>query len=107
MPFGHGAKKVIFEEQQKELNIFENEKIKELAKKYKKTPGQIILNWHYCQGTIPIPSTSKPFRMKENLDFLKNQLEDEDVKVLSKHFKQISLKKFCGCKRFFGVNVLA
>ena len=107
MPFGHGAKKLIFEEQQKEFNIFENEKIKELAKKYKKTPGQIILNWHYCQGTIPIPSTSKPFRMKENLDSLNFKLEDEDVKVLSKHFKQISLKKFCGCKRFFGVNELA
>ena len=90
-----------------ELNIFKDQLIISLSKKYEKTPGQIILNWHYCQGVIPIPSTSRIDRMKENLDSLNFKLDDEDVENLSKHFKQISLKKFCGCKRFFGVNLLA
>ena len=105
LPRGNGARMAIID--QPEFDIFENDLIKSLAEKYKKTPGQIILNWHYCQGTIPIPSTSKTDRMKENLESLKFKLDDEDVKKLSKHFKQMSLKRFCGCKRFFGVNVLA
>jgi len=105
MPRGNGAK--IYSLNNPEFDILKNEFIIKLAKKYGKTPGQIILNWHYCQGTIPIPSTSKLDRMKENLEALDFKLEEEDIKKLSSHFKQISLKKFCGCRRFFGINVLA
>ena len=105
LPRGNGARMAIINNP--EFDILNNDLIKKLVKKYKKTAGQIILNWHYCQGTIPIPSTSKTWRMKENLESLDFKLDDEDVKKLSKHFKQISLKRFCGCRRFFGVNVLA
>ena len=107
MPRGNGAKMYIFKENHPEFDIFKDQLIISLSKKYEKTPGQIILNWHYCQGVIPIPSTSKTDRMKENLASLNFKLEKKDVEQLSKHFKQISLKKFCGCERFFGVNVLA
>ena len=105
MPHGNGAR--MFIKNNPEFDIFEDELIIELSKKYKKTPGQIILNWHYCQGTIPIPSTSKLDRMTENLKALDFKLKEEDIQKLSSHFKQISLKKFCGCRRFFGINVLA
>ena len=105
MPHGNGAR--MFIKNNPEFDIFKDELIKKLSKKYKKTPGQIILNWHYCQGTIPIPSTSKLDRMKENLQAIDSILEEEDIQKLSSHFKQISLKKFCGCRRFFGINVLA
>ena len=105
MPLGNGARKAIM--MNPELNVLKDELITFLSEKYKKTKGQIILNWHYCQGTIPIPRTSRIDRMKENLESLNFKMDDEDVEKLSKHFKQISLKKFCGCKRFFGVNVLA
>ena len=105
MPHGNGAR--MFIKNNPEFDIFKNELIIELSKKYKKTPGQIILNWHYCQGTIPIPSTSKLKRMTENLEALDFKLKEEDIQKLSSHFRQISLKKFCGCKRFFGINVLA
>ena len=45
--------------------------------------------------------------MDENLKSLDFKMKNEDIEKLSKHFKQQSLKKFCGCGRFFGVNVLA
>ena len=105
MPHGNGARMYI--EKNPEFDIFKDSLIKELSKKYGKTPGQIILNWHYKSGVIPIPSTSKNDRMKENLGALDDILDEKDFESLSNHFKQISLKKFCGCKRFFGVNVLA
>ena len=105
MPRGNGAREYIKEHP--EFDILEDEMINDLAKKYDKTPGQIILNWHYCIGTIPIPSTSKLDRMSENLKSLEFKMKDEDIEKLSKNFKQMSLKKFCGCIRFFGINILA
>ena len=105
MPRGNGAR--LYIPNNPEFDIFKNDLIIELSKKYDKTPGQIILNWHFCQGTIPIPSTSKLDRMTENLKALEFKLEEKDIQKLSTHFKQMSLKKFCGCRRFFGINVLA
>ena len=108
MSHGNGAKQFIKKNpDNKEFDIFEQKLIKDLADKYKKTPGQIILNWHYLTGVIPIPGTSKIDRMSENLKALDFKMKDEDIQKLSKHFKQMSLKKFCGCRRFFGFNVLA
>ena len=107
MPYGNGAKKYIHIENHPEFNVFEDPLIKKLSEEYGKSKGQIILNWHYKSGVIPIPSTTKNDRMKENLEALDFNLKEKDFKKLSSHFKQISLKKFCGCRRFFGVNVLA
>ena len=46
--------------------------------------------------------------MDENLKSLDFKMKDEDIEKLSKHFMQQQLlKKFIGCKRFFGVNILA
>ena len=86
---------------------FEDEKIKNLSNKYGKSPGQIILNWHIRLGVIPIPGTSKIGRMKENLEALKFEMTDEDIQDLSKYFEQKKSIRFCGCKRFFGVNLFA
>ena len=108
IPLGNAARIFIhINPDNKEFDIFENQMIKDLAKKYNKTLGQIILNWHYCVGVIPIPGTSKINRMEENLKALDFKMKDKDIQELSNHFKQMSLKKFCGCRRFFGVNVLA
>ena len=107
MPRGNGAKIYIRDNPGTEFDIFQDSYLKELAEKYNKTPGQIILKWHNLMGCIPIPSTSKIDRFKENLASFDFELEKEDFEELSRHFKQMSLKKFCGCKRFFGINILA
>ena len=107
MPHGNGVRMLLLDKNNSEFDIFQDSLIKELSIKYKKTEGQIILNWHYKSGVIPIPSTSRKERMKENLEALEFEMENEDFEKLSNHFKQISFKKFCGCRRFFGVNVLA
>ena len=109
MARGNGARIYIRDNPGTEFDIFQDSYLNKLAKKYNKTPGQIILKWHNLMGCIPIPSTSKKDRFVENLasfdfDF---DLKKEDFEELSGHFKQMSLKKFCGCKRFFGINILA
>ena len=63
-----------------------------------------MLNWHIHQGIIAIPSTSKIGRMKENLESLFFEMKEEDVRKLCCYGKK---KKFCGCKRFFGYDIMA
>ena len=65
------------------LNLLEEPIIKELAEKYKKTPGQIALNWQIHCGVIPIPRTGKPERMKENLGSIEFKMDDSDYEKVS------------------------
>lgn len=103
MPYGNSVKKCL--DRHPEYNIFDHHLIQLFANKYNATPGQIILNWHLKNGVIPIPGTSKKIRMEENLDALKINMEDKDVEKLSQYFRGIAINRFCGCKRFFGINL--
>ncbi|HEF9496072.1 TPA: aldo/keto reductase [Campylobacter coli] len=51
-----------------------------MAKKYSKTPAQIILNFLYKLGILLIPKSSNLQRMKQNLQIFDFELEDEDTK---------------------------
>jgi len=62
--------------------IFENKTIIELSQKYKKTEGQIILNFAASQGVITIPKSDKVNRVVENYSNLEFRLEEEDLKKL-------------------------
>ena len=44
----------------------ENQKIKEIAQKYNKSPAQILLRWNIQQNIIPIPKSKNPARLEEN-----------------------------------------
>ncbi|WP_353854884.1 aldo/keto reductase [Bacillus sp. Bos-x628] len=57
--------------------------IKELAKKYNKTPAQMILRWDVQQDVITIPKSTKPHRLKENAQIFDFAISDEDMKRLS------------------------
>ena len=100
---GNGAKTYI-KEHNGEMDIFKERVVEDLVEKYNKTPGQIILNWHAVQGVIAIPGTSNPNRFKENLKALDFQIDEDEVEKLGKFGKKM---KFCGCRRFFGYNIMA
>ena len=53
--------------EEKDRDLLGEKIIVDLAKKYKKTVGQIVLNWSIAREVIPIPMTSNPRRMIENL----------------------------------------
>ena len=57
--------------------------IVEIAGRRSKTPAQIVLRWHVQVGLIPIPKTSTPSRMTENLDVFDFALADEDMRDLA------------------------
>jgi diketogulonate reductase-like aldo/keto reductase len=56
--------------------------ILELAQKYGKTPAQIILNWVVARGMIAIPKSSKPERIKENLESVDFEMSAEDLESI-------------------------
>lgn len=68
-PLGHGNKELL-----------ENETIVELAKKYNKNAGQIILRWIYQEGVISLPKSTNEERMKGNIDIFDFELTDEEMK---------------------------
>lgn len=63
--------------------IRKSEKLKLLSEKYEKDIGQIILRWHIDRDVIPIFTSTKPERIKSNLDIFDFSLEDKDIKLIN------------------------
>ena len=90
---------------EKKLDLFNEDIVKSLTEKYRKTPAQIILNWHLQVGVIPIPGTSNPNRMKENLGALDFKMEEEEYKKLSSFDEK--QHRFCFSLPFLGFDIFA
>ena len=64
-------------------NLFNEEVIKKMSEKYKKSPAQIILRWHIQSGFITIPKSCNPNRIKENFEVFDFQLTDDEMKEIN------------------------
>ena len=89
---------------EKKLDLLNEEIVKNLANKYGKTVGQIILNWHVHLGVIPIPGSANPERMKENLAGIDFKMEDKDYDLISSLDKQF---RFCDGIGIYGIDIFA
>ncbi|MEV6909430.1 aldo/keto reductase [Amycolatopsis sp. NPDC051071] len=54
-----------------------------LAAKYGKSPAQLVLRWHLQLGTVAIPKSVTPSRIRENLDIFDFELADDDLAALA------------------------
>ena len=57
--------------------------IVEIANTYGKTPAQVVLRWQVQQGLIPIPKSSNPQRLSENIDVFGFALTQADMTAIS------------------------
>ncbi|WP_295730752.1 aldo/keto reductase [uncultured Limosilactobacillus sp.] len=64
-------------------NIFKNDTIAEIAAKYGKTTGQVILRWLLQRGITVIPKSVHQQRMAENIDVFDFELSDDDMKKMA------------------------
>ncbi len=62
---------------------FDHPVIKNLTRKYSKTPAQILLRWNVQQGIVPIPKSKNPARLNENIQVFDFVLEDADMAALN------------------------
>jgi D-xylose reductase len=61
-----------------------NEKaVREAAARHKKTPAQIVLRWAVQRGTAAIPKTTRPERLRENLDIFDFELTSDEMNAIS------------------------
>ena len=62
--------------------LFNEDIIKKLSEKYKKTAAQIILRWHIQSGFITIPKSCNPERIKENFEVFDFELSEDEMKSI-------------------------
>lgn len=72
----------------KGTTLLDEPAIAEVAKHHSRTPAQIVLRWHVQLGLVPIPKTTNPARMAENMavfDFTLTSAEMDHISALDRH----------------------
>lgn len=64
-------------------NPFEDEMLLNIARKYNKTVGQVLLRWNIQRGVVVIPKSTHLERIIENIDVFDFNLNDEEMKQIS------------------------
>lgn len=59
--------------------LFQNSTLVEIARKHKRTVGQIVLRFVRQLGAIVVSKTVRPERMRENLDIFSFELDEDDM----------------------------
>lgn len=74
-------------------------RIEGLAKKHGCTPIQLALAWIYHQGDdmVPIPGTTKPKHLDEDIGALRVKLTEEDLKEIT---DAVPVNEVAGCRMF-------
>ena len=62
---------------------FDNPVIAEIAKKYGKTPAQVMLRWHIQRGVVVIPKSTHIERMEENFNVFDFTLSEDDMQKIA------------------------
>ncbi len=63
--------------------LLEESAVVEIAESVGRTPAQVVLRWHVQIGTIAIPKSSNPERIRQNLEVFDFTLDDEQMARLA------------------------
>ena len=64
-------------------DLFDEPIIREIAERLEATPAQVVLAWHLALGTIAIPKSVTPSRIRENFGALNVRLTPEDLAAIA------------------------
>jgi D-xylose reductase len=64
-------------------SVLQDPVVAALARRHGRTPAQIVLRWAVQRGTVAIPKTEHPARLKENLAVLDFALGDDEMERVS------------------------
>lgn len=80
-------------------NLLEIPEVVAIAQRVNKTPAQVLLRWILERGVAPIPKSTNPTRLQENLNLYDFSLTEEDLetlKGLDKGFRVCDFSFFAG-----------
>jgi 2,5-diketo-D-gluconate reductase A len=63
--------------------LLDNPAVTKIAQAHDKTPGQVVLRWEIQLNAVPIPKSSNPTRLAQNLAVFDFELTDDEVASLS------------------------
>lgn len=63
--------------------LLSNETLKQIAAKYNKSVAQICIRWALQNGTLPLPKSVNPERIKENLEVFDFNISEEDMLTIN------------------------
>ena len=78
--------------------LLDNEVIAEVAKKHKASPGQVLIAWALARGTVVIPKSVTPKRLRENFAAQELELNASDMEriaALERGWRFLSGDNFC------------
>lgn len=64
-------------------NIFQNEVLLSIGKKYNKSVAQVVLRWLTQRGVVVIPKSVRKERMIENFDIFDFELSKDDMQIIT------------------------
>ena len=82
-----------FSPEARKANLALVDVVKVVAERKHATPAQVALAWLLAQKPwiVPIPGTTKPHRLQENLDAVELQLTGDDLRVINEQIAQIQV----------------
>jgi len=72
-------------------NLFHNELLTSIGKKYNKTIAQVVIRWLTQRGIVAIPKSVRKERMEENFNIFDFELSDDDMEAIKTLDKKASL----------------
>ncbi|KAK9522691.1 hypothetical protein VZT92_019139 [Zoarces viviparus] len=65
-----------------EPSVLQDPGLAAIAKRYQKTPAQLILRWNVQRGVVCIPKSVTPSRIQQNLQVFDFSLSEDDMKLI-------------------------
>jgi len=63
-------------------NLFQNELLASIGKKYNKTIAQVVIRWLTQRGVVAIPKSVRKERMEENFNIFDFELSNDDMEAI-------------------------